>query len=165
MDLYFLRHGKAEERALGGSDAERRLTERGIAEMRAEAVGIAARKLQIDAIISSPLPRALQTAELVATAFGLPPSSIRIEAALVSGQFDLSELQRLLAGKPREYRVLFVGHEPDLSYLVQVLIGGEPVEMKKGALALVETERVAAGGGVLRWLAPPKSLITHADQR
>src|SRR5437870_5237293 len=92
-DLFFLRHGEAGDRETWqGPDAERPLTPAGRAEMEAVASFLLERSLRLDALISSPLARALQTAEIVAARLGGT-----VEANdLLSPGFDARRLWRLL---------------------------------------------------------------------
>ena len=152
MHLYFLRHGVAEDAAPGQSDASRKLTESGRVKMRKEAEFLARLDLKLDAVYSSPYPRASETAGIVQEIAQFP--DVLEDKRLASGVFGLGELQAIAAGKPFESRLLFVGHEPDLSGLIQILCGAT-IDMKKGALACLEVSRLESHGGVLRWLLPP----------
>jgi phosphohistidine phosphatase len=158
MKLYFLRHGKAEERSEDGTDFSRKLTAEGIEEMERVAKGLARLVGGVDTIISSPLPRALQTAEISARAIGYEEQKIEISKEIASGSFGPRELERLLHGRSDNDRVLFVGHEPDFSSMVGYLTGAR-VEMKKAGCAYIETYGVEREGGVLRWLLTPRCLV------
>lgn len=162
LHLYFLRHGTAEERRPGLLDADRHLTPAGQDEMRAAAAGLAALDLNLDALFTSPLPRALETAQIVAAGIGLPPENVRVEARLEAGAFRLGGLQSLLETQPRSAHIMLVGHEPDFSMVVGQLIGGAAIDLKKGGLARVETTRIEPGSGVLRWLLTPQHLCLRA---
>jgi len=112
MELYLLRHGEAGE---APRDEDRELTPRGHEQARAVAVGIAWLGLEFDTILTSPLPRARQTAEPVAAALGT-----RLDEAppLVTGRTPAMALA-LLTGCGE--RVLLVGHEPQLSGIVRAV--------------------------------------------
>jgi phosphohistidine phosphatase len=144
MDLYLLRHAEAGE---APRDEDRTLTEHGHAQARAAAVGIAWLGLRLDAILSSPFPRARQTAEPVATALGL---GVEETAALASGQGPREALA-LLRGRDADEGVLLVGHEPQLSLVVQAVSGGR-IHMRKAMLARLELHAVAPAQGELAWL-------------
>ena len=161
MEIYFLRHGKAEEWRPRLPDAQRRLTPEGIAGVQAEAAGLAALHVRPDVIFSSPYPRALETAKIVAPALGQPETGVVIEPLLASGDFRLEVLQTLVDRSPTPVSVMLVGHEPDLSTVIRELCGAV-VEMKKGGLALVEARRLEPGQGVLRWLLTPRHLMRSA---
>ena len=153
MILYFLRHGTAEP-PVAGNDEARRLTEDGIATL--QAAGILWRRLNLrpDAVISSPLPRARQTADLLVEALGLrtgPSTDERLRPGAGWGEFG-----RAMAEYPDARRVLFVGHEPDLSSTVALLTGASSVRMRTGGLACVEFYGVPEpGAGELAWLLDP----------
>lgn len=138
------------------TDRERCLTPEGIREMQEEARGIAHLGLKFDHILSSPYPRALETAQIVAAALGHSEAAVQAEDCLASGRFESSALKALLSTKPRQ-SLLFVGHSPDLSLVIESLCGGQ-AEMKKGSLACVESDGAEPGGGILTCLYPPSTL-------
>ena len=146
MDIYFLRHGDA---ASGG---ERPLTDKGRKQGKTVANALNDLGLEVDAIYTSPLVRARQTAEIAGDALGVEP---RVSDLLDSGA-TLDEIAKLLAGCGPDDRVMLVGHEPDFSAIVGQLIGGGRVEMKKAGVARIECSRIAPESGVLKWLLTPK---------
>lgn len=150
MNLYFLRHGEAED-GIGISDHERRLTPNGINRTQTAARVIAALNLDLKKIFSSPHVRARQTAEIVAEALSM---NIEIRDEL-KFSFDITALERMIVGVAPEEAVLFVGHEPSFSMVVESLTGGS-VEMKKGGLARVEITNRDSLRGTLVWLIAPK---------
>lgn len=152
MEIYFLRHGVAEDMAPGGSDAARRLTDKGIAKLEAAREGLRRLKVAPDLLLTSPLVRARQTAEVVGRHLGLEP---QVADVLAPG-CDAARLRSLLAEHPGVGRVMVVGHEPDFSRMIAELTGGR-VEMKKGGLARVDLEP-GERRGTLVWLAPPRGL-------
>lgn len=155
MQLYFLRHGLADWPDWDvARDHERPLTDEGVAKMKAEAKAIKRLNLAPDAILSSPLVRARQTAEAVAE--GLAMNVIE-EPALAPG-FDLKRLRDVLRRYPDAAALLIVGHEPDFSKAIAQLIGGGRVVMKKGGLARVDLESLDPPDGELVWLLAPKVL-------
>ena len=164
MHLFFLRHGKAEDVYAGITDADRRLTPAGIAEMRAEAQALAALNLRFDLIYTSPYPRALETARIVQEAVALPSEQFHIVPEMASGYFRMGVLQTLTRKLSANARVLCVGHEPDLSSVAGQLVGGAQIDLKKGGLIYVETIRPQPGDGVLRWLLSPRHLTPQAEE-
>jgi phosphohistidine phosphatase len=153
--LYFLRHAEAES---GGSDETRRLTAAGEAAMRAAAPLLRRLNLRPDTVLSSPLPRALRTAELACEAVGGSPIS---DDRLRPGA-TWSEFARAMADHPDARRLLFVGHEPDLSSTIQLLTDASSVRMRKGGLACVEFYGTPEpGAGEIAWLIDP-DLYTDA---
>jgi phosphohistidine phosphatase len=159
MRLYILRHGVAEDRSPSQRDWDRRLTPAGIAEMRLAAAGMRRLGLRFDAVITSPLVRARETAELVIEGLANPPA-LQEDERLACGA-GLGEYRTLLAPLPEKAHVLLVGHEPDCSRLIADLTGGE-VRMKKASLACVDAAGIAAGAGVLRWLLEAEHLAAAA---
>ncbi len=155
MKLYFLRHGAAEERTDSRRDYDRRLTSEGIEEMKYVAVGLSRLVGEVDLLLSSPLPRALETARIVEQVVKVASGGLRISESLAAGTLGSRQLEDLLHGVPQSHRVMFVGHEPDLSGVVQVLTGAS-IEMKKAGLAFIEAYRIEPNGGVLRWLLTPR---------
>jgi phosphohistidine phosphatase len=152
--LHLLRHAHAGDAfEWVGDDDLRPLTSKG--RKQAERLGrfMCEHDIRPDVIVSSPLVRAVQTAEIVAAELGM---TVRKDPRLASG-FSQRELWALLdelgAREP-----LLVGHEPDLSSLLSYLTDA-PLPMKKGALATVDLEtRLGDGEGVLCWLLPPELL-------
>jgi phosphohistidine phosphatase len=157
MRVYFLRHGKAEDRMLWrGEDAARPLTGAGEKELRREAKSLRAMDLAPDLIVTSPFARARRTAEIVADELGR--GGRLVEDARLAPGFDVRRLQQLLAAHGPAESVMVVGHEPDLSGTVAELIGGGDIVMKKGGLARVDVTTPVAGGGQLVWLLTPPLL-------
>ncbi len=157
LSLFFLRHGQAASRSdWTGDDAARPLTAEGKERMQREADAIAALKLPLDLIISSPLVRAMQTAEIVAGAQAGAPRVIA--DGRVGPGFGADHLAAILAEHRRAGAVMLVGHEPDFSWTIGRLIGGGRLVMKKGGLACVELEDPASLRGALAWLVPPAIL-------
>jgi phosphohistidine phosphatase len=150
--LYFLRHGKAGSPRAKNDDA-RELTDAGVAALRAAAPLWRRLNLRPDVVLSSPLPRALQTAELFCEAVG--SSSPATDDRLRPGA-GWGDLARAMAAHPDARRVMFVGHEPDLSTAVSELSGAASVRMRKGGLACLEFYGIPEpGGGEIAWLLDP----------
>jgi phosphohistidine phosphatase len=142
--IWLLRHGEAED---GSPDADRKLTEKGEEQSRAAGAALAALGVQVDAVLSSPKLRALDTARLACEALGC---DLHVEPKLSGGPFDA---EALAAGFGDD--VLMVGHDPDFSMAVHDLTGAQ-VRMKKGGLAGVEK-------GELKVLMRPKELTRLAE--
>ncbi len=131
MKLYVMRHGPAEDVAPTGRDADRALTPSGRERVREVAKLLSAEKEEPLVVLSSPLVRALQTAEIVANVTKLDERAVKEDAALsgtveVRGEMapgkDAEALVWELAQRGKK-RVMIVGHEPDLSMLVADLVG------------------------------------------
>ena len=157
MKLYFLRHGIAVAReAWNGSDETRPLTPDGTARMAQAAKGMARLGLEVDLILTSPLTRAVETADIAARA--LAKHDVLAQDSRLSPGFGIKELVNILSDHAKTKAMLLVGHEPDFSNTTAVLIGGGRLVMKKGGLALVEIKDEAIPRGELVWLLPPKVL-------
>ncbi len=157
--LHLLRHAHAGDPAKWARpDAERPLSARGA--RQADRLGrlLAAASFEPDAIVTSPMVRAEQTARIVAEILGRP---VRVEDRLAYG-FGLAELEALLEDLGRPEAPLLVGHDPDFSELLSELVGA-PVQLRKGTLARVDVRQpIEPGDGVLRWLVPPEVLAAEA---
>ena len=155
IELLVLRHAHAgDSTTWEQADELRPLTDKG--SRQAERLGrlLAVAGIAPDAVLTSPLARSRETAEIVADVLGV---RARVEPRL-GEPLDLATLDAILddAGSPR--RPLIVGHDPDFSELVSELVGA-PISMRKGALARIDLERpLEPGSGELRWLVPPDLL-------
>ncbi len=156
--LLLIRHAIAvPSGAPGWEDDERPLTPRGRARFRAAARGLARLVDRPDVLLTSPLVRALATAEILAGAFGrLEPRS---ERALAHG--GVEAILALLERQPAEATVAAVGHEPVLSMLLARLLGSRRAErfaFRKGGAALIDLPGGPGAGGRLVWFVKPRIL-------
>ncbi len=145
MILVFIRHGKAET-AQGKPDELREFTLEGRRVIRCLTKLIPVKPSRI---FTSPLKRAVQTAEILAEELGgnvIPAEELRPE------KFSLESLKAL---SPSEGD-FFVCHAPSVEKVISELIGGGSVKMRSGAAAGIELEDVSPGSGVLRFLVPPE---------
>jgi phosphohistidine phosphatase SixA len=142
MNVYLLRHAEAAE---APRDEERELTEHGRAQAAAVAAGIRRLDLGITALLSSPLPRARQTAQPVSDALGLALETVD---GLATGQRPAQGIA-LLAG--RGDGLLLVGHEPQFSGIISTVTGGR-VHLRKAMLAALECSSLDAMDGALAWM-------------
>ena len=146
MRLFFLRHGAADWPDWKKSDDERPLTKAGREELHQVGEFLARLKANPDLILTSPLPRAAETAEIAAEHLR---TRMREEKLLAPG-FKAADLESLLRKYPQQVLML-VGHEPDFSSVIAALTGGN-VKLSKAGVALV---KLNSGKGKLRWLFPP----------
>jgi phosphohistidine phosphatase len=130
--IWLLRHGDASDDA--PDDFSRPLTDKGRRQSAAAGGALAVLGARIDACISSPKLRALETARLACGELGV---EVEESEALRGGDFDPAELS---AGRGE---VLLVGHEPDMSRAIQAATGAR-VELKKGGLAAIDDGVVIA---------------------
>jgi phosphohistidine phosphatase len=168
-ELVLLRHGIAEERSPDRADAGRALTEQGRQRSRSVLRKVLTLGLQAERLVSSPLIRARQTAE-IALAVGLAPA-LELAESLVPGADPLPLVEDWLAsgrnGNLAQHRLLLVGHEPDLGLLAARLIGAAPgsITLRKAGVALLAFEAGVSGKGPphgaasLRLLLSPRSLL------
>lgn len=148
MKLYFLRHGRADWPDWQGADDDRPLTKAGRKEVRALARLLVRLKVRPDLILTSPLPRAAQTAAIAAAELKVKCR----EEKLLAPDFDLARWRRVEKKHPGK-NLLLVGHEEDFSRVIAGLTSGR-VKLAKAGVALVELESPARGR--LCWLFPPK---------
>jgi phosphohistidine phosphatase len=158
-ELYLVRHGPAEERGdAWPDDAKRPLTEEGMARLRKAARGMARLGVTIDVVLTSPLVRARQTAEIVADAIDPRPSLVAAESLSPDGSYAavIADLEK----HARKTRIALVGHEPSIGELAAKLIGSRhAIAFKKGAVCRIDVETLPPSGpGDLRWLMTTKIL-------
>jgi len=149
MHLYFLRHGEADWPGWDKPDDERPLTKPGKKEIKKLAKFLTRLDVDLDEILTSPLPRAAQTADVVAKHYRL---DARREQSLEPG-FGLHDLERLLENR-YGLSLMIVGHEPDFTEVISHLTDGQ-VKLSKGGLALIDLDPGRMKGRLL-WLFPPK---------
>lgn len=157
--LYLVRHGIAAERGdEWPDDSKRPLTHKGIAKMREVVRGLGDLGVDLDLILTSPLVRARQTADLLRE--GLGGSVPLEETTLLAPGGRPADLIDLLRSKRKAERVALVGHEPDLGQLAAFLIGARaPLVFKKGGVARIDFQRFPpVPPGQLVWFALPKML-------
>ncbi len=148
--ILLVRHGRAEDRHPQG-DGARGLTEEGRREFRASARGISART-PLAAVATSPLPRAVQTAEILAEACGLERVVVRVELGLGAAPADIEALARELG---RGFAL--VGHNPSMSAALAWLLGREAglPRFAPGAAAALDPGATLARPWSLAWTASP----------
>ena len=165
MKLLLLRHGIAVDHGTPGyeRDGERPLTPEGRRKTRAIARALAKLEVAPEVILTSPLVRAHQTAEIVAGTMRIKKRLLLCRPLACGG-----DAKQVVAEINRRHTqtdcVMLVGHEPDLSLLASLLLTGSAegatIELKKGGVCLLEVAKLRAGKcATLLWLAPPKLLI------
>jgi phosphohistidine phosphatase len=161
MKLYVLRHGEAEEKSDHADDAARRLTPRGKSKMREAALGMRRAGLTFNALLTSPLARAAETAAIVAEIY---EDKIKLQElqALATG-VNPEEALKALAPFAARQRVMIVGHEPQLGRLASLLASGSTsslsLDLKKGGCVAIDVEdRFEPDGGKLIWMMTPRQL-------
>ena len=149
MNLYFLRHGEADWPDWDKPDDERPLTKRGKKEIKKLAKFLINLDVDLDEIVTSPLPRASQTADIIAKRYSLQS---RIDDRLEPG-FDASDLEKLLEAR-QDLSLMIVGHEPDFTEVISHLTDAR-LKLSKGGVALIDLDASRMKGRLL-WLFPPK---------
>ena len=164
LELYLIRHGIAAERGKEWpDDSKRPLTPDGISRLRKTARGLNAIGVGFDQIVTSPLVRTRQTADIFAEELKAKPPVVTADALAPAGT-PASVIQEI-ARHVRKPRVALVGHEPNLGELAAQLIGSRtPLEFKKGGICRIDFDMLPPkGGGMLRWFATPKMLRKLGD--
>lgn len=165
MKLYVLRHAPAVPRGTPGyaADTRRPLTAAGIRKMKRAAVGLRALKVKPDLILSSPYPRARDTAKIAAAALKRT-RQLKFSKALVAEGNPQDVIRELREKHATCKSVMLVGHEPYLSRLISILITGKPgaaMLLKKGGLARL---RIEGRQATLEWLLTPWQLQRLANR-
>jgi phosphohistidine phosphatase len=164
MNLYLVRHGIATPKNDPGTelDSDRPLTPQGIKRMRKATKGVRRLRIPFDAVLTSPLARARQTAQIVAE--GLDLTDRLEELATLAPNCSVQDLlSSLMPYKNREH-LLLVGHEPFLSTISSYLLTHDEkrsvtVVFKKGGLCRVEIDALPPNNaGTLHWLLTAKQL-------
>jgi phosphohistidine phosphatase len=163
MNLYFMRHGIAVDRGDTGkpsNDRERALTPKGIKRVQKAAKGLLSLSLPLDRILTSPLARARQTAQIVAEALHMADRLEEIQE--LCPDRSVQDLLSGLAAYSSKNNILLIGHEPLLSSTVSCLLAGNAgaeIRLKKGGICCLEVDNLTAkGGAVLNWALTPKQL-------
>jgi phosphohistidine phosphatase len=158
-EFYIMRHGAAVERGASGliDDAKRPLTPDGKQKVRDIASGLVRIGFDPDLIVSSPLVRAVETAEIVGETLSSKPPLEFCDALRPGGSAEV--LVAFLAKRPNRRRGLGVGHEPDLSLLAARLVGAgrtANLAFKKGGCCLITFDEFPpkSPGRLVWWLTP-----------
>jgi phosphohistidine phosphatase len=156
MNLYLMRHANAGvPRDSAILDAKRGLIKEGKEQCMLMGRILGALKVQPEVILSSPLKRALQTAQFVGNELGYE-GKVEICPALAP-QADFTEFHRMLEAYADRQDVLIVGHNPNLFKFIGRLIssngGGAGVRMRKGCVARID---MAKHPPLLNWLIDPR---------
>ena len=168
MDVYVLRHGVADERDYQKypDDDLRPLISKGIDKLVRQARGLKALGFSVDVAISSPLVRAVQTAEVVIAQLEFT-GGLAYSEALAPEAHPYLLLEELARKYPSVERVMVVGHEPHMSSFVSMVVTGDPnglIRLKKGALCKLRIPRLdGVKSGWLEWLLTPDQMIKMGE--
>jgi phosphohistidine phosphatase len=160
IHLYLVRHAIADERGpKWPDDTKRPLTTEGRIRMETQVAGLEALGVEIEEVLTSPLVRTRQTAEILVQGLSSRPKLSEL-AALAPGH-NAKEMLNALKSYSKRTRLALVGHEPGIGDLSAALIGTRnPITFKKGGVALVKVDRLPPepGSGALCWFLSPKIL-------
>ena len=164
-DLYIVRHGIAVEPGTPGiPDDERPLTPKGEKRMRQIARGLSELNLKLDRILTSPLPRAQKTAEIIADE--LKAEELLETANELKAGTSAESIAHWLDGRS-EQTLMIVGHNPTLSDLLSLLVLGTTqtmiCDLKKGGIAALTKSSPENERYEVAWLAPPRLLRGLTD--
>jgi phosphohistidine phosphatase len=163
-ELYLVRHAIAAERGdEWPDDTKRPLTERGISRFKAGVKALSVLDVAVDEVFTSPLVRARQTAELLASGLDTKPT-VKVLDVLAPGHTP-GVVMAQLARAAKRRRIALVGHEPDLGELAAHLIGAQrALPIKKGGVCRIDVEGLTAKrAGSLIWFVTPKVLRKLGD--
>lgn len=158
-EIYLVRHAIAAERGPEWPDDDKRpLTERGMHRFKEEVAGLRWLDVTVDEIISSPLVRAKQTADLLAAGLAGKPV-VRTLKALEPGHSPATVMSQV-ARLARRSRIALVGHEPGLGELTALILGASrPLPFRKGGICRVDMESLTSKrAGSMIWFVTPKIL-------
>lgn len=164
LSLYLVRHAIAADRGEAyPNDDLRPLTPQGTAKFRKAVKGLARFDVALDAVLTSPLARARQTADILADGLAAPPRVVETEALRPGARFE--RLVRAVTECGECSAIALVGHEPDIGATAARLIGATaPLAFNKGAVCRIDFDRwPAEAPGRLRWFVTQKMLRKIAD--
>jgi len=153
MKLYLLRHGKAEEKNSKKQDKNRKLTSQGKSECYKKAKKFRNKLDAVDVILTSPLPRAYETAEIFAAVLG--KQDLIKEDDRLDTSAQAKEVLKLLRNMNRFKDIMLVGHEPWMSEFISLMISGTincQINLKKSGLAILVVETLQPKGATLQIL-------------
>lgn len=159
MDLLILRHGDAGRSSLSPGDSKRSLTSEGRQEVVDLSNGILSLKIKLDGVLTSPLLRAKQTAEIIAKSLKYKGEIKELDSLKPEG--NRLEFYSALSKLKQDSTILVVGHEPYLSEMIGEAISqsGCRINLKKAGMAKIRvTSTLPKIKGELRWLLTPKHL-------
>ena len=159
LELYLIRHGLAAERGKEWpDDSKRPLTPEGLVSLRKEARALNKLEVAFDQIVSSPLVRTRQTADVFSEELKGHPEIVLSDALAPAG--TPAAIIQEIGKHVRKARLALVGHEPNLGELAGELIGARAaLEFKKGGICRVDFDVLPPKGtGRLRWFVTPKML-------
>jgi phosphohistidine phosphatase len=137
--LILVRHATAEDHSLFIKDFERKLNSKGLGESANMGEWLAAANISADIFVSSPAPRAYQTAEIIAQKLGVNAEKLVSDKDLYDGG-PQAYLNAVNAVSEDFSTLMLFGHNPDISYFAEYMSGADLGSMKKGSVAIIEFE-------------------------
>jgi len=156
MQLYLLRHGIAEDKTAKGKDADRELTGKGKAELKQVLKAAARAGVKPSLILTSPLVRARQTAELAKEQLGTKEALLETKTLVPDGRPHLVWAE--LSDHRKEESLMLVSHNPLIEQLVTFLLNTPTLhfEFEKAAIVALELENFRGDpDGLLHWILTP----------
>ena len=162
VDLYILRHGKAEKRgpAMHG-DAGRALTGEGRTEILGIAEFLVSRDVVFGCVASSPYVRALETAQIVTKALG--NRGLLLQWDELTPGSGIEALESRITSRNEDESLLIVGHEPLLGKFTGYMISGggdAAIALGKGGLAKIRNAQLDPVSGELQWLLTARQILS-----
>lgn len=162
MDIYILRHGRAEKRAPSvRGDEGRALTGEGRTEILGVAEFLASRDVVFGCIATSPYARSVETAQIVAKALG--KRGIVVQWDELTPGSSIEALESRISSRPEDESLLIVGHEPLLGQFTGYMITGgsdAAIAFGKGGLAKIRNARLDPVSGELQWLLTVRQIMS-----
>ena len=153
MNIYFLRHADAEDYA--PTDFDRKLTLKGLDQANRVGKFCVSRSITPTAILSSPLVRARETAEIVGGHLGIKPI---LQDWIACGMRPSTLFEKLIA-RGKSESLMIVGHEPDLGLAIANFLGLEDstsLNIRKATLTAIDAFALGPGAGVLDFCLPER---------
>ena len=163
MQVYLLRHGIAQKDSPNGSDADRALTQDGRRKLRQVLKAASDAQVKPTLILSSPLKRAMQTAEVAQSVLGYKEEIVPSKALLPGASVD--EVWQEIRVHKDEPALMLVGHNPLFAELSGYLLGSSEmqVDFKKGALLRIDFDQFRTEPkGTLRWYLTAKVALSRS---
>lgn len=158
MELYFLRHGIAEDASSTGRDSDRRLTDEGRRKLRQILQRVGEAGVSPDLMLTSPYVRARQTAEIAKEILGYKEDLV-VSDALRSDSDPQAVWQEIRSLHGGAHRIVLASHEPLMSRCTGYFLNAPEliVDFKKGAVVRIDVDQAGVHPrGVLRWMLVPK---------
>lgn len=168
MNFYIIRHAIAFEEGAEEyeEDRERPLTEKGRKKMKQIANGLQTLGVDFDVILSSPYLRSLETAEIIASVF-----KMKKKIALSDNLMPMGDPELLLSEITEKYAVdslALIGHEPQLSDLINMLVTGNAkmdITLKKGGVCRLLIDNLLQDRrATMDWLLTPRILVQIGEK-